>query len=121
VESFEPSPSYQLVSYSKGADGIERAVIFVAEGKLDVLKRKIQSTFDENATRNIYLVNSIADIKIALLRSLWTSDPSLYPNDSGTEFVWEVWMFDDEAAERKFNSFCDQRNIRRIGTPLRFI
>lgn len=121
VESLEASPVYKVVSYSKGADGVERAVVFVPEGKLEIFKRRIESTFDENATRNIFLVNSIADIKKAILKSLWTSDPEDYPADQSAIFLWEVWIFGDEITERKFDLFCEQRQILQVGRSLKFL
>lgn len=121
VESLEASPAYHIVSYSKDVDGKERAVVFITEGKLDIFKRRIEKTFDENATRNIHLVNSIADIKKALLKSLWTSDINLYPANEQLETLWEVWIFGGDSTERKFDIFCEQRLIRQIGRSLHFL
>ena len=87
----------ELLSVRK-AGAITYANVFVPEGKLEHFenyvaeyladrKGKSGQSLDHKA-----LLNTIASIRRAELRALWTDDLALLPEDAGTAFWWEVWL-----------------------------
>lgn len=80
-------------------NNIMSATIFIPEGKVDYFLKKVIAYKDEDGKpnkdglvkpRNKDLVESIAEIKHAVLESLWTDSKEL-PNDEDP-FWWEVWI-----------------------------
>jgi Subtilase family len=71
------------------------ATIHVPDDKVQVLLRKLEAYRDFNLAtggqENRKLVESIANIKLATLRELWTDDAAFYPA-ANTEITWEVWL-----------------------------
>ena len=72
------------------------ATIHVPDDKLQVLLNKLETYRDFNPEfpqrrDNRKLVESIANIKLATLREMWTDDPMLYPA-ANTIITWEVWL-----------------------------
>jgi hypothetical protein len=87
----------ELLSVRKAGE-VTYANVFVPDGKLahfetyvaDYLAdRKGESgrSLDHKA-----LIHTIASIRRAELRALWTDDPTLLPVDAATAFWWEVWL-----------------------------
>src|SRR5207248_10816927 len=80
---------------------LERATVFVPHGKLNYFVTKVKEYETELATprrpsaianpKNKNLVESISDIRLAVLASLWTDDPALLPGPEQTAW-WEVWL-----------------------------
>ena len=85
----------QLLSVIKDEEDRTIATIHVPDDKVQVLLRKLEAYRDFNLTtggqENRKLVESIANIKLATLRELWTDDAALYPA-ANTEITWEVWL-----------------------------
>ena len=71
------------------------ATVFVPEGKLDLFLNKIIKYKDEDTEKgkpsNKNLVESISEIKLAVLEALWTDDPKLFPK-TDHKIWWEVWL-----------------------------
>ncbi len=77
------------------------ATIFLPEGKIDYFLNKVIAYKDEETKpskkdgltkpKNKELVESIAEIKHAVLESLWTDSKEL-PDDNNTPIWWEVWV-----------------------------
>jgi hypothetical protein len=106
---FESDPAFDLMlkSLDRTLDGIELvavrergdimlATVFVAEGKLQKLERLIGAYRNEDDARygqpkNRKLVESISEIRMAVLESFWTDDDALLPA-SGLAIWWEVWL-----------------------------
>jgi Subtilase family len=91
---------------------LERATVFVPHGKLGYFAKKVKEYESELATprkpgavanpKNRNLVESIADIRLAVLTSLWTDEPALLPNPGDIAW-WEVWLRGEgEEFQRKF-------------------
>lgn len=74
------------------------ANVFVPEGQLGHFERYITEYLEEKKDRNgnardhRTLLNTIASIRAAELRALWTDEPQLLPEDPTTAFWWEVWL-----------------------------
>jgi hypothetical protein len=97
AESLEREASgIELLSVVKG-ESREYATVFVPEGKLVLFERKVKAYLEENhrvsgKPLNEKLINNIANIRLATVRSLWTDDPALYPANEDSAFWWDVWL-----------------------------
>lgn len=72
------------------------ATVYVPPGKMSFFLRRIDKYATENDKRsgkakNKDLVESIAGIRLAAVRSFWTDEPDLFP-DAGQAIWWEVWL-----------------------------
>jgi hypothetical protein len=82
-------------------DWLERATVFVPHGKLSYFATKVKEYETQLATprklgvvanpKNKNLIESISDIKLAVLEALWTDEASLLPGTGETAW-WEVWL-----------------------------
>ena len=87
----------ELLSVRKDGDSTF-ANVFVPDGKLhhfekyvaDYLAEKKKSNGDANDHKS--LINTIASIRSAELRALWTDDPELLPQAVDEQFWWEIWL-----------------------------
>jgi hypothetical protein len=74
------------------------ANVFVPDGKLTHFEKYVADYLEEkkdkngNARDHRALLNTIASIRAAELRALWTDDPALLPEDVALPFWWEVWL-----------------------------
>lgn len=74
------------------------ANVFVPDGKLEHFERYITEYLEEKKDvrgkprDHKALLNTIAAIRAAQVRFLWTDDPELLPEDSTQMFWWEVWL-----------------------------
>lgn len=83
--------------YCKKEGEHEVALIFIPESRRNSFHNKLQQYLDPNrdgagGPRNHNLVDSIAEIKLANLRSFWTDDPASFPESSQQEIWWELWL-----------------------------
>lgn len=87
----------ELLSVYK-EDSITYANIFVPDGKLAHFENYVVEYLKKKKDRNNKpldhkaLLNTIASIRAAELRALWTDDLELLPRDEGESFWWEVWL-----------------------------
>lgn len=87
----------ELLSVRKEGD-VTYANVFVPDGGLDHFERYVADYLDEKkgkkgqALDHKALLNTIASIRVAELRALWTDDPGLLPESSDEAFWWEVWL-----------------------------
>jgi len=75
------------------------ATIFVPDGSLKHLLKKIERYKNENDARrkdkgpkNKELIESIDSIRLPLVRSFWTDDPTAFPLDLESKTWFEVWL-----------------------------
>ncbi|SHI25208.1 S8 family peptidase [Pollutimonas bauzanensis] len=74
------------------------ANVFVPDGQLAHFEKYVVEYLEEKKNKNGAaidhrpLLNTIASIRAAELRALWTDDPDLLPEDPTTPFWWEVWL-----------------------------
>lgn len=87
----------ELLSVRK-QDDITYANVFVPDGALDHFERYVADYLAERkgkkgqALDHQPLLNTIAAIRVAELRALWTDDPGLLPELRDEAFWWEVWL-----------------------------
>ncbi|MBI3723849.1 S8 family peptidase [bacterium] len=76
-------------------DGAERAVVYVPDDAIshfnEVLNRYLTEETKKGHPQNEPLVNSIREIRLAVLESFWTDDPAELPRDERPVW-WEVWL-----------------------------
>lgn len=74
------------------------ANVFVPDGQLAHFEKYVTEYLQEKKDRKGHardhrtLLNTIASIRAAELRALWTDDPDLLPEDPAAPFWWEVWL-----------------------------
>ncbi|MBF8275586.1 MAG: hypothetical protein HW390_659 [Candidatus Brocadiaceae bacterium] len=105
---FESSANYDLLTKSledirqgirllniRTIAGQTKATVYIPAGKEKVFLKKIEDYKTENTTKgnakNANLIESINDIKTALLEALWTDPIEFIPSDSKKDWV-EVWL-----------------------------
>jgi len=98
VESLaDASQGIELLNVRHSEDKI-LATIFVPQGKLAVIEKKLQAYLDykkdknEKPIDNRKLIDSIQSLRTAALDSLWTDDQSQLPENPDEIFWWEVWL-----------------------------
>ena len=107
ILAFESDPSFplafeslelrksgiELLSVTTDAENRTVATVIVPDNKITRFVKVLEAYRDAVPGKhdNKKLVESIANIKLATLRELWTDDPALYP-PAHTSFVWEVWL-----------------------------
>lgn len=85
-----------LCVYTEGP--ITYANVFVPDGQLARFEKYVAEYLEEKKDKNGNprdhkpLLNTIASIRAAELRALWTDDLDLLPNDESEPFWWEVWL-----------------------------
>src|SRR5205814_623397 len=76
-------------------DGIERAVVYVPDDEVAHFNTKLNEYLTQQTEKgnpkNAPLVNSISEIRLAVLESFWTDDPAELPRDERPVW-WEVWL-----------------------------
>jgi Subtilase family len=105
------------------------ATIFVPEGKLAVVEKKLQAYIDHKKDKNgkprdnQKLIDAIQSIRSAALSSLWTDDYNLLPVDHNDIFWWEVWLpvrSDRQAVIHDFKLLAKGANIQVTEHVLEF-
>lgn len=87
----------ELLSVRKAGD-VTFANVFVPDGKLEHFETYVAEYLADRkgasgqSLDHKPLLNTIASIRQAELRALWTDDPALLPDDADTAFWWEVWL-----------------------------
>lgn len=93
----DPGKQIEVLSV-RTDDSCTVANVFVPEGKLEHFEKYITEYLAEKTNKNGDLIdhgsllNAIASIRSAELRSLWTDEPALLPQDTAEPFWWEVWL-----------------------------
>lgn len=87
----------QLVAVRPAPDrgDVQLATVFVPNGKLEVFEKKIQQYATKEGSsgkpRHRKLIEKIAEIRLATVRSFWTDREDLRPA-SDEAIWWEVWL-----------------------------
>jgi hypothetical protein len=74
------------------------ATIFVPEGKLSAIEKKLQAYLEEKKNiagkprDNRKLIDAIQSFRAAALEALWTDDKDQLPENPEEVFWWEVWL-----------------------------
>ncbi len=75
---------------------VESATVFVPEGKVGHFLKRFEAYAqdtprEKGETRYEDVFDRVAELRLATLKSLWTDDASLYPEESA-RIWWEVWL-----------------------------
>ena len=100
IESLDlPSQGIQLLNIKEETvdDKVcSKATVYIQDKSISTFIEKFRDYRDKDTSRgkpkNNDLVNSISDIKLALLKSLWTDVDELFPKQNDTKIWWEVWF-----------------------------
>lgn len=135
----ESDPGFELMlkSLDRARDGMELlavrergdtmlATVYIVEGQLAKLERLIVA-YETETTRfgkpkNKKLVESISEIRLAVLESFWTDEEAQLPA-SGTPIWWEVWLrvgSDRDAIDAEFTRHAATAGIRTEAWRIRF-
>jgi len=138
---FESFPDIELAfeSLARERSGIELlnvhhegnrtvATVLVPEGKLDTFEKLIAAYLDEskdgkNGPKHHPLLNAIAEIRAATLKSLWTDDPAEFPVSDDEVLWWEVWLpvlGDRAATNARFRQLVQGLELRLAEGELQF-
>ncbi len=105
------------------------ATIFVPDGKLTVIEKKLQAYLsykqdkNSNPLDNRKLIDAIQSLRTAALDSLWTDDGNQLPVDLNEIFWWEVWLpvrGDRQAVIHDFKLLAKGANIHVTEHVLEF-
>ena len=113
-----PSEGIEVLSARTviGEDQREKTVatIFVQDVKVAAFIKKIEKYRDDSmpsgSPKNAALVNGIENIRLAVVRSLWT-DLDSFPN-ANEPIWWEIWLRATPDSIPRFNIFAQARDIR---------
>ncbi len=93
----DPDKQIEVLSVrSEGSTTV--ANVYVPDGKLDHFEKYVAEYLVAKTDKNGKLIdhgtllNAIASIRSAELRTLWTDEPQLLPQDVTEPFWWEVWL-----------------------------
>ena len=140
ILSFESDPNFplafesldlgnmkiQLLSVITDEQNRTIATIRVPDDKISKLLAKLEAYRDATPGKrdNKKLVESIANIKLATLRELWTDDANLYPAPN-TVITWEVWLRRPEKGEAQLiellRSSAEDFGYQIVSNELSFI
>lgn len=101
----------------------EVAVIFIPESKRNTFKDKIEEYLDprkdgKKGPRNRGFIDSISNISFADIKSFWTDDAALFPEDNNLPYWWELWLRNKNEDEDEEPKAMAQRLSERIGGKL---
>ena len=98
------------------------ATVFVPNDKVASFIKKVEDYRDQETAggkpKNTPLVNGIENVRLAVVRSLWT-DLDEFPNDN-ENIWWEIWLRATADSIPGFTSFAQARNIQVSQRLLRF-
>lgn len=103
---------------TEGEHSYTKAVIFIPSDKIQDFLTKLEDYLNTEKDKNgkpsnANLVNSIEDIKLALLDSFWNDKAELIPSDENLDWC-EIWLRvdnKDDNAEVNFFNICSSLNI----------
>ncbi len=111
-------------------EGQQYATVYVPESKLASFVKLFEdyateNTKKKNRPKNEPLVAGIDQIRTPVLRSFWTDDEALFPDDDAIPIWWEVWLqtrINDQAdaAMQAFVEAVGQSDLRVGENVLKF-
>jgi hypothetical protein len=139
---FESHPDFdlELDALENATKGIEvvavqedarrrRATVFVPDGAIGHFLKKFEQyatqLTEKGEPRHRRLVESIADLRLATLRALWTDAPEAYPV-AGQSIWWEIWLRRHDGRElHRLEDFAKKSGMplgtRRLGFDDRIV
>ena len=117
---------FKLCSCRKQGDH-EVATVFIPESRRDAFNQKLHwyltKDTDKGMPRNQALIDSIAEIKLADLRSFWTDAQELFPEAADQPVWWELWLkkrATDLSASEVAAQLAERLNAELSNTSLSF-
>lgn len=109
-------------------DDQETAVVFIPESRRNAFLAKVSRYLDKNSPKsglplNQPLIDSIAEIKLADLRSFWTDAQELFPEAADQPVWWELWLkkrATDLSASEVAAQLAERLNAELSNTSLSF-
>lgn len=95
---------------------VQRATVFIPDGKLkhfvSRFEKYVQTMPKKKGERRYEdMLDPVATLSLATLRSLWTDSPEAYPEDNETIW-WEAWLRRHDGNElARFMEFADIQNL----------
>jgi hypothetical protein len=112
-----PSQQIELLNVKESGEGEQKkitATIFVPNEKIKTFVKKIEAYRDESTPsgkpKNNNLVSSIDNIRLAVLKSLWTDVEDFFP-DAQKPIWWEVWLTASPDSVVRFQNFAKLHDI----------
>lgn len=90
----DPRAHIELVTVTDLEPNLAQATLFIPDGQLQVLEKKIQAfapTDPAKKPSGKALVSSLESIRRSVARSFWTDPTAPFPDGPG-EIWWEVWL-----------------------------
>lgn len=115
---------YTFPSEISSEQKVTRATVFIPNGKQDYFLKKIQKYAQEETPngvpKNANLVQSIENIRLAVLESFWSDNYDLLPQ--GVNSVWcEIWLRGTgDPVEQRFREIARELGIEVQPRSLRF-
>ncbi|TRW48359.1 S8 family peptidase [Aliidiomarina halalkaliphila] len=113
--SLENSPKKIELLNIQLIDNTYYATVFVPEGKLTFFQERLEkyaSTIDEESPSHRAVIESIAAVKRATIKTLWTDARELFPENEDEQVEWEVWLVKgDGVPEREFKKLADRMEL----------
>jgi hypothetical protein len=95
LQSLEDRRAGIELAATRSRANVAYATVYVPVGQLGYFEKKVEAYLTETTRKgnpkNKTLVESIAEIRLAVLEGFWTDDPALFP-PAGKAICWEVWM-----------------------------
>ena len=83
-------------------DDAQIATVFIPEGQVSFFIKRFEEYLKEDTRfdkpKNMRLVDSIADLRLATIQHFWTDDAELFPKP-GESIWWEIWLRSDNRKE----------------------
>lgn len=102
-------------------EGMVAATVFVPESAIDYFLQKVEKYRDEDTEKskpkNEALVSRVETVQIGTVKSLFTDDPDLFPED-GQEVWWEVWLRNERRSV--FDQVTQRLDIRTKPNTITF-
>jgi hypothetical protein len=121
-----PSHGVELLSVKKVTEDNEEktlATVFVPDEKISIFIKKVEDYRDAETSsgkpKNRPLIDSIQDLRVAVVKSLWTDLIDIFP--SSDEMIWwEIWLRATSDAIPRFQNFAQARDINLSPRILQF-
>lgn len=118
--------AFKLRSCRK-VDGREVATVFIPDPQRDAFQKKVHEYLNKDRAKgkpaNQALIDSIAEVKLADLRSFWTDDLALFPKVTDQPVWWELWLkkrATDLPAKEVADQLAERLNAELSNTSLSF-
>lgn len=102
-------------------DDVERAVVFVPDEELAHFNAKLSAYLTEQTAKgrpqNASLVESVSEIRLAVLESFWTDDEIELPRDE-EPIWWEIWLRRETVDEPPPELLRFQREAGALGVTV---